>query len=138
MAEDQPNWLLRSKAYKKANDLVSSATATPAALQDLIDRAQVKFANNHGGKLAELIESVKAVFRLLQAYVKGEYRDISLESLALIVASIIYFVMPLDVIPDFILALGFVDDAALLAWTFKSVAGELQRFMDWETDKEKT
>jgi len=138
MAEDQPNWLLRSKAYKKATDLVSSATATPAALQELIDRAEVKFANNHGGKLVELIESVKAVFRLLQAYVKGEYRDISLESLALIVASIIYFVMPLDVIPDFILALGFVDDAALLAWTFKSVSSELQRFMDWETDKKKT
>jgi len=69
---------------------------------------------------------------LLKCYVSGEYREISFESLALIVASITYFVMPFDVVPDFFLSLGFLDDAALLAWTFKTVAEELRRFVEWE------
>ena len=34
---------------------------------------------------------------------------------ATLIGALAYFVMPLDVIPDFILALGFTDDAALLA-----------------------
>lgn len=137
MAEDQPHWLLRSKAYKKATRMVSSATATPAALEDLVARARAKFDSHHGGKLSGLIDSVKAVFRLMQAYARGEYRDVSLESLALIVASIIYFLMPLDVLPDFILGFGFVDDAALLTWTFRSVADDIERFLAWESARDK-
>ena len=34
---------------------------------------------------------------------------------ATLIGALAYFVMPLDIIPDFILALGFTDDAALLA-----------------------
>ena len=49
-----------------------------------------------------------------------------------IVAWLIYFVMPVDAIPDFILALGLVDDAALLGWVLSSVRTDLERFVEWE------
>jgi uncharacterized membrane protein YkvA (DUF1232 family) len=82
--------------------------------------------------LASVATSIAAAFRLLNAYAKGQYRDISFESLALIVASIIYFVMPIDVIPDFIVAMGFVDDALLLSWTFKAVVSDIEKILAWE------
>ncbi len=132
MSEKKPNWLLRSRAYLKAVDLVSGMTASPSRLIELVARAQGKLTKRQGGKFNDILNSVTASFRLIKAYAAGDYRDISLESLGLIVASIIYFVMPLDVLPDFIVGLGLTDDAALFAWTLRSVAGDLERFMQWE------
>lgn len=133
MSEEKPNRLLNSRAYKKARDLVSKTIQSPEKLLSLVASAQAKAAGSRSGKLAELLDSIGAAFRLLKAYARGDYRDISFESLALVVASIIYFVMPIDVLPDFILALGLADDAALLAWTFRAVADDIKAFLDWES-----
>ena len=135
MPEIKPNRILNSWAYKKARALVTSTMQSPERMLDLVANAQSKAGQNRGGKLAGVFDSISASFRLLKAYAAGEYRQISLESMALIVASIIYFVMPFDAVPDFIVALGFLDDAALLAWTFRSVAADIEAFLGWEKDQ---
>jgi len=117
--------------------MVSGMVSHPEKLLKLVAKAQRKFTNNsfaHDGN--GLLSSTTAAFRLLKAYAAGTYRDISLESIGLIVASLIYFVMPIDGLPDFILGLGLTDDAALLAWTFKSVSQDIERFMAWEKENE--
>ena len=129
---DRPEWLLKSSAYKKASLLVKESLKNSEAISALIKSAQEKAFNHKNGRLADLFSSISACFRLLKHYVSGEYRDISLQSITLIVASIIYFVMPFDVVPDFIFGFGFADDAALLGWTFRSVANDLKKFIDWE------
>ena len=133
MRENKLKWLLESRAYLHAQKLVGETIRSPQKLLDLVTNAQSKASNNNSGRLSIVIDPVADAFRLLRSYASGEYREISFESLALITASIIYFVMPMDVIPDFILALGFADDAALLAWTFRSVADDIQRFLNWES-----
>jgi uncharacterized membrane protein YkvA (DUF1232 family) len=138
MNDKKLKWLLNSRAYQKACKLVSATISSPQQLLKLVDNAQAKISRNDGGKLAEVLESTRAAFRLLKAYASGQYRDISPKSLTLIVASIIYFVMPIDVLPDFILGLGLTDDAALLAWTFRSVAEDVERFIKWESTDSKT
>jgi len=98
----------------------------------LANSAQQKATKQVSHKIANVLDSIKASYRLIRAYANGSYRDISLENFGLIVAAIIYFVMPLDALPDFIAGLGLTDDAAILAWTFGKVSEELDRFLDWE------
>jgi uncharacterized membrane protein YkvA (DUF1232 family) len=138
MNDKKLKWLLNSRAYQKASKLVSATISSPQQLLKLVDNAQAKISSNDGSKLAEVLESARAAFRLLKAYAGGQYRDISPKSLTLIVASIIYFVMPIDVLPDFILGFGLTDDAALLAWTFRSVVEDVERFIKWEMTDNKT
>jgi len=126
------NRLLNSRAYKKASNLVAGIIESPEHTSRLIEKVNAKLGKNKSGRLHALLDSVSVCFRLLQAYVSGEYRDISLESLTLLVASLIYFVMPFDVMPDFILGFGLFDDAALIAWTVRALASELARFTFWE------
>ena len=45
---------------------------------------------------------------------------------AILLAALAYFVMPFDVIPDFIVGLGFTDDAAVLAMALTLVAGQIK------------
>lgn len=42
-------------------------------------------------------------------------------------AAIAYFVMPLDLIPDFIIGIGFADDAAAIALAIKTLSGIVNR-----------
>jgi len=82
-----------------------------------------------------VFQSLRALLRLLRAYVKGEYRNVPPKSLILIVAGILYFLMPIDVIPDFIVGLGFIDDAAVLAWVVSTVKTVLDDFVMWEASR---
>ena len=43
-----------------------------------------------------------------------------------LVGAIAYFVMPIDVVPDFLPFIGFADDAALLAAAIAGVAGAIK------------
>jgi len=125
-------WIIQSRAYRKAKSLVSATIESPAKLLNLANSAQKKAARQASNKLNDVIDQVSASYRLIRAYANGTYREISLESFGLIVAAIIYFVMPIDALPDFIAGLGFTDDATVLAWTFKKVSEELERFLRWE------
>ena len=50
----------------------------------------------------------------------------------LIVAAVIYFVNPLDLVPDIIPLTGLTDDFAVLLWVYNSVSNEVERFIEWE------
>lgn len=43
-----------------------------------------------------------------------------------LLAALAYFVLPIDVIPDFIVGLGFTDDAAVLWAAFRAVQGNIK------------
>jgi len=43
----------------------------------------------------------------------------------LILASFLYFILPTDIVPDFILAFGWLDDAAVAAFIWNAVRSEI-------------
>ena len=45
---------------------------------------------------------------------------------AVLIAALAYFVMPIDLIPDFVAGFGFTDDAAVLALALSLVAGNIK------------
>ncbi len=98
----------------------------------LVERAQAKASSASNEKFNDILDPLKTSYRLLSAYASGSYRAISLENIGLMVAAIIYFVMPIDSLPDFILGLGLTDDVAILAWTFSRLKDELNKFREWE------
>jgi len=48
---------------------------------------------------------------------------------------VLYFVMPVDLIPDLLGPIGLMDDAAIIATVVGSVRDELQRFRTWESGR---
>lgn len=75
------------------------------------------------------------VIRMVRAYYKNEYRSFSSKTMILLVLGLLYFVMPFDLIPDFIVGLGFVDDLSVLLAITKSVQTDMEDFLDWERTK---
>lgn len=73
--------------------------------------------------------------RLVKAYALGQYREVPWKTLLLIVAAIIYFVNPLDLVPDLLPLTGLTDDFAVLLWVYNSVGNEINKFLTWEKNK---
>ena len=121
----------RSSFFKSARKRAAEYIGNPGKLHRLLDQVTREIYNRHE-PFSEIRDSLKTCLRLLRAYADGRYRGIPTRSLVSIVAWLIYFVMPVDAIPDFILALGLVDDAALLGWVLSSVRTDLEQFVDWE------
>lgn len=107
-------------------------------LKMLIQQAEEKawIDNKKNGFVKESWNSLKTMVELVKAYVKGDYRNIPYRSLLLIVGAIVYFVMPVDTIPDFLAGLGFTDDAAVLAFTLKQVKEDVDKFLLWKKEQE--
>lgn len=83
-------------------------------------------------------EQIGLLSRLVKAYASGEYRQVSTKTIVSVLASLIYFVSPLDFIPDVLPFVGFADDIALLVWVFNSLQSELINFRSWEREQART
>lgn len=75
---------------------------------------------------------VSAMQRMVIAYVRGQYSFIPWKNLTLVIAGLLYFIDPFDLVPDFIPVGGMLDDAAVLMWIVGLVGAELERFINWE------
>lgn len=87
-------------------------------------------------KNEDALENVKGDLRTLTRYAKAwakqEYRAVPWKSLLYAVAALIYFVNPIDLVPDAILGLGFVDDVAVIGFVANAIRQDLSDFKVWE------
>lgn len=92
----------------------------------------MKKADRNKGILSSVWNELTALFRLLKAWVDGSYRDVPRQTIALIVGGLLYFLSPIDLVPDFLAGFGLLDDAVILGWIIKTVRDEVEKFTDWE------
>lgn len=88
-------------------------------------------SERRGGRLGGVREDLRLLQLLCLAWWRGEYRQISQQALIAAIAGLLYFLSPLDLLPDWLLGLGFLDDIAVLAWVVRSWRGELEAFRAW-------
>lgn len=119
------------EGYKKFESKARAYINKPEETDILLKDAGKK-ADDHKGALAEIWDNLQLLFDLVGAWRRGEYRTIPTRSIVTIIASIIYFVSPIDLVPDFLLGLGIVDDAAVIGFVLKQIAVDLERFRIWK------
>jgi uncharacterized membrane protein YkvA (DUF1232 family) len=69
---------------------------------------------------------------MTKAYAQGQYRNVPWKTMLLIVGAILYFIDPIDFIPDFIPVTGLTDDLGILLWVVSHVSDEIDKFILWE------
>jgi len=119
--------------FAEAVKTAKAYVGNPQRLQSLFQEAAKQAASMPKDPFAETWPYFQAMLRLIRAYSEGKYRDVPENTLVVIIAAIIYVVNPLDVIPDALPALGFLDDATVLALAVRRSRQTLDDFMAWET-----
>jgi uncharacterized membrane protein YkvA (DUF1232 family) len=123
-----------SAIFKKFLNTAEGYIKQPSRLKKLLTDAYKKASEkNDVGTLAhEAWETLQTMFRLIKASMSGEYTGVPGTTVAAAVAVLIYFISPIDLIPDFIPVLGLLDDVALVAWFSTTLKGEMDKFHEWE------
>ena len=88
-----------------------------------------------GPKLGQLREDLRLMQALCLAWWRGEYRAIGRPALLAVVAALLYFLTPLDMVPDWLLAVGLLDDLAVLGWLLQTWHDELQSYRLWRESR---
>jgi uncharacterized membrane protein YkvA (DUF1232 family) len=125
--------ITRSTAFRRAAIDAEAYARDPSRLRQLVEDAVGKIGVIPRGPFAETWPYLMAMIRLTRDFHRAEYRDISEQNLQIIIAAILYFVSPFDVIPDWVPVLGHIDDAFVVSLALKSVRLDLDTFMAWET-----
>lgn len=97
-------------------------------------RSAERKAYRERSRIGEMWEKLQALLRLVTAWVQGRYRVVPWRTLILAIAGILYFLDPLDLFPDPIPFLGYLDDAGVLALVVKAIQKDIDRFLTWERD----
>ncbi|MEH7177399.1 YkvA family protein [Neobacillus vireti] len=117
---------------KTHRDRAKGYLDNPQKTEGLLKKAILK-AKNNKGTLADAWEKLQLFFDLVQAYTKGEYRNVAPSTILSIIGAILYFVSPLDLVPDFLVGLGILDDAAVISFTLKKLSAEIEEFKNWKS-----
>ena len=88
------------------------------------------------GLLARLFQDFKLLIPLIKDFWKGNYRDISAKSYVIFIVALAYIFSPLDLIPDYIIGLGQIDDAAILGLALYFLEKDLLKYKTWK-DRER-
>ena len=122
-----PDWkfILNRAKYIKMSDIGSK----------IIDRMKdinVKLRKLNPKQFKQMIDRLKLLITLIKDYWNGDYREIPWLSVTLISFSIVYFFSPVDLIPDYIPGVGYLDDAAVITLVWMSIKSDLEEYAKWK------
>lgn len=88
-----------------------------------------KLDSNRFGKF---IKQMKLAINLVKDFRNKTYTDVPWRSIAMIAAAFLYFINPMDIVPDILPVFGYSDDAILFAAVFKSIQSDLETYGRWK------
>ncbi len=133
------NKIFESVFYRNSMSKASRISRNSQSLLQLLKNVLNKTQKmGVGGIFDEIRERLVVLGKLIKAYATGEYRDIELKNVVIIIASLVYFLSPIDLLPDIIPVLGFTDDVAFLTFIFRSLGDEIEKFEIWDLNNNKS
>ena len=113
------------KGYEKAETILHDEDK----IEELLQRIEKKLKAIP--KIGEKLSHIPVLASLVKSYVKKEYTRIPVGTIIAVVSALVYFVSPIDLIPDFIPGAGHVDDAAVIGACLLLADTDIQEYIKW-------
>ena len=119
-----------SDATDKAEKIVENKEKT----QEVLDKATKK-AHKVKGALEKVWGNLILMFGIVASWIKGDYKDVPTGSIIAIIAALVYLICPIDVIPDFIPGVGYIDDVFVIGLVVAQVIKDLEKYKKWKDNQ---
>ena len=113
---------------KRAREYAHDKEKTKILVLDAMEKAKNMDVED---QIDTFIENLKLLLSVTKDWSNGSYKEIPTGSIVIIIIGIIYFLVPTDLIADFLPA-GFVDDAFVLGLVIRQVSKDLEKYKIWK------
>ena len=97
-------------------------------MAQVVRKARKILASAKSGALSVFVDDIRDLLELVADYASGRYRQIPFGSIAAIAGALLYVLSPVDLIPDVIPGIGYMDDAGVIASCLKLVRLDLEKY----------
>ncbi len=98
-------------------------------IQEHEEEIRGRFLGN--GPLGKFIEEILLAIALVKDYALGRYRKLPYWAIGAIVFMLLYVANPVDLIPDFLIGIGQIDDIIVVTICLLMVRQEIHEYKDW-------
>jgi uncharacterized membrane protein YkvA (DUF1232 family) len=99
-------------------------------VNDAAEDIEQKFAKQKA--LKNVLEHGKVMLSMIKDYASGKYREVPYWAIGAVALALLYLINPLDVLPDVILGIGYLDDATVIAFCMKLIENEIEKYQTWK------
>ncbi len=117
--------------FGKSKEEAEETVENEEKSEQIIDEAAEK-AEKEKESLKGIWTRLQLLLSLLKDYFSGEYTHISKGHIVIMLAGIIYFILPVDFAPDFIPGIGYVDDAFVLSVIARQLLSVIEEYETWK------
>lgn len=131
---------------KRIDDEIKCARKVCAAINGKKAQAEVMINNKEAcnkllGSIEETLKKpgagkmtadVLLLSSLMEDYINEDYKDISFNAAVGILATLLYVISPIDLIPDMIPLVGFSDDVMAVALCKNMIRKDLEKYNSWK------
>jgi uncharacterized membrane protein YkvA (DUF1232 family) len=114
---------------REARDVTAESLEERARRARLFTQSPPWYARTRAGKV---MTKLRLLWMVVGDYAGGRYRRLPWRAVLVCAAAMAYVLSPFDLIPDWIVPIGWTDDLLVLALAWKAVKGELRDYCAWK------
>ncbi|WP_053228342.1 YkvA family protein [Spirochaeta cellobiosiphila] len=116
--------------FKKSQRKAKKIYRKPEEVHKVLKDSESK-AYDVRDKIESVWEYILLFIDLVKNWVTQKYDKIPGKSIISIIAGLLYFVSPIDLIPDMIPVIGYLDDIFVIGLVVKAVKHDLEAYKHW-------
>ncbi len=131
----------RKKTNKKVDEnFVKKGieTVSDTDFETVFDKKDQLFAKINHPSWKKYKDKLILMFQFLKDVKQKNYTDTPWKTLAAMIFTILYIINPLDLVPDFIPILGYIDDLTVFGFALKLINKDLEIYQKWRLEQEET
>ena len=101
-------------------------------LNDVFEKEEAINEKMDTEKLKAFADDVKIFFSMLKDFFTKKYTDVPVGTIMSLAGTLLYIFLPIDIIPDFIPGIGFIDDAAMIALCIRMAKLDIDKYKSWK------
>ncbi|MGO2241406.1 MAG: YkvA family protein [Halomonas sp.] len=80
-----------------------------------------------------ILRALKLFLPMTRDVVRGDFRPVPWSAFAMMALALAYLVMPFDLIPDFLMLIGIIDDVLIVGWLLNRIDQRLEGYRVWRS-----
>ena len=124
LSEEQVKEALES-GYAQSEALLNDTDE----LDDFLYRLEQKI--NDMPFVGKKFSMIPVMISLVKNYVQGKYTTVPYGTILAVLSALVYFLSPIDIIPDFIPRAGYLDDMAVLGLCMNMISIDIETYEKW-------